>query len=182
MMIPSRLHSSKSFFSFLFFTMHKSCSHCLREIEKVAISIYPIILRQPLHTRDGVMQIHHQHQQDIAETPFSIHWTFTIIPNTSFLSFYFFILVLMDSWGIRPHLWHKKWNTLSGGEMQRISLAIGCSFRPEILLLDGTHSHTHTQYFLTPTHLPLHLSSLLHHKCIYMPSSNASTLLILTLF
>ncbi|KAF9143775.1 hypothetical protein BG015_000310 [Linnemannia schmuckeri] len=39
-------------------------------------------------------------------------------------------------WGIRPHLWHKKWNTLSGGEMQRISLAIGCSFRPEILLLD----------------------------------------------
>ncbi|KAF9551805.1 hypothetical protein EC957_004128 [Mortierella hygrophila] len=39
-------------------------------------------------------------------------------------------------WGIRPHLWHKKWNTFSGGEMQRISLAIGCSFRPEILLLD----------------------------------------------
>ncbi|KAF9924183.1 hypothetical protein FBU30_005801 [Linnemannia zychae] len=39
-------------------------------------------------------------------------------------------------WGIRPHLWHKTWNTLSGGEMQRISLAIGCSFRPQILLLD----------------------------------------------
>ncbi|KAG0206724.1 hypothetical protein BGX28_001869 [Mortierella sp. GBA30] len=39
-------------------------------------------------------------------------------------------------WGIRPDLWHSKWNTLSGGEMQRISLAIGCSFRPEILLLD----------------------------------------------
>ncbi|KAG0042415.1 hypothetical protein BGZ83_000497 [Gryganskiella cystojenkinii] len=39
-------------------------------------------------------------------------------------------------WGIRPELWHSKWNTLSGGEIQRISLAIGCSFRPDLLLLD----------------------------------------------
>ncbi|KAG0369187.1 hypothetical protein BGZ54_000118 [Gamsiella multidivaricata] len=39
-------------------------------------------------------------------------------------------------WGVRPELWHSKWNSLSGGEMQRISLAIACSFRPEILLLD----------------------------------------------
>ncbi|KAI1315937.1 hypothetical protein EDD11_000187 [Mortierella claussenii] len=39
-------------------------------------------------------------------------------------------------WGLRPDLWHSKWNNLSGGEIQRISLAIGLSFRPEILLLD----------------------------------------------
>ncbi|GJJ68454.1 hypothetical protein EMPS_00800 [Entomortierella parvispora] len=39
-------------------------------------------------------------------------------------------------WGIRPELWHSRWNTLSGGEIQRISLAIGCSFRPDVLLLD----------------------------------------------
>ncbi|KAG0020134.1 hypothetical protein BGZ80_004724 [Entomortierella chlamydospora] len=39
-------------------------------------------------------------------------------------------------WGIRPELWHSKWSMLSGGEMQRISLAIGCSFHPDILLLD----------------------------------------------
>ncbi|KAF9172504.1 hypothetical protein BGX21_009748 [Mortierella sp. AD011] len=39
-------------------------------------------------------------------------------------------------WGVRPELWHSKWSTLSGGEMQRISLAIGCSFHPDILLLD----------------------------------------------
>ncbi|KAF9332109.1 hypothetical protein BG006_005026 [Podila minutissima] len=39
-------------------------------------------------------------------------------------------------WGIRPELWHSRWNTLSGGEMQRISLAIGCSLQPDILLLD----------------------------------------------
>ncbi|KAF9110101.1 hypothetical protein BGX27_006781 [Mortierella sp. AM989] len=39
-------------------------------------------------------------------------------------------------WGVRPDLWHSKWSNLSGGEMQRISLAIGCSFRADILLLD----------------------------------------------
>ncbi|KAG0304607.1 hypothetical protein BGZ98_005281 [Dissophora globulifera] len=39
-------------------------------------------------------------------------------------------------WGIRPDLWHSRWGNLSGGEIQRIALAIGCSFRPEILLLD----------------------------------------------
>ena len=39
--------------------------------------------------------------------------------------------------------------------MQRISLAIGCSFRPEILLLDGTHTHffSHLHIFLSISHL-----------------------------
>ncbi|ORZ11710.1 P-loop containing nucleoside triphosphate hydrolase protein [Lobosporangium transversale] len=45
------------------------------------------------------------------------------------------VQVALD-WGVRPDLWHSKWNTLSGGEIQRIALAIGCSFRPEVLLLD----------------------------------------------
>lgn len=72
---------------------------------------------------------------NIAETFLSILIGLPILTNMSVFLLGPFLSI--DSWGIRPHLWHKKWNTLSGGEMQRISIAIGCSFRPEILLLDG---------------------------------------------
>lgn len=47
---------------------------------------------------------------------------------------------LAESWGIDEELWDRNWSNLSGGEMQRIALAIAVGMRSaEILLLDGTY-------------------------------------------
>ncbi|KAI0957468.1 hypothetical protein AcW1_005851 [Taiwanofungus camphoratus] len=44
---------------------------------------------------------------------------------------------LADSWGVEEELWDRNWSTLSGGEMQRIALAIAVGMKTaEILLLD----------------------------------------------
>ncbi|KAH9934704.1 P-loop containing nucleoside triphosphate hydrolase protein, partial [Fomitopsis serialis] len=44
---------------------------------------------------------------------------------------------LAESWGIDEELWDRTWSNLSGGEMQRIALAIAVGMRSaEILLLD----------------------------------------------
>ncbi|TFY62008.1 hypothetical protein EVJ58_g4148 [Rhodofomes roseus] len=46
---------------------------------------------------------------------------------------------LAESWGIDEELWDRIWSNLSGGEMQRIALAIAVGMRSaEILLLDGS--------------------------------------------
>ncbi|OMJ28892.1 Phosphate import ATP-binding protein PstB 1 [Smittium culicis] len=39
-------------------------------------------------------------------------------------------------WGIEPLKWSQKWSQLSGGEIQRISLATSISCNPKVLLLD----------------------------------------------
>lgn len=44
---------------------------------------------------------------------------------------------LAKHWGIDESLWRREWASLSGGEGQRIALAIGVSLRPDVLLLDG---------------------------------------------
>ncbi|KAF5365660.1 hypothetical protein D9758_003332 [Tetrapyrgos nigripes] len=42
-----------------------------------------------------------------------------------------------QSWGIDPQLWDREWSNLSGGEVQRISLATGLALNDaEVLLLD----------------------------------------------
>lgn len=47
-------------------------------------------------------------------------------------------LELAEKWGIEKHLWRREWGTLSGGEGQRISLAIAIGLGgAEVLLLDG---------------------------------------------
>lgn len=45
---------------------------------------------------------------------------------------------LAESWGVDEELWDRNWSNLSGGEMQRIALAIAVGIRSaEVLLLDG---------------------------------------------
>lgn len=45
---------------------------------------------------------------------------------------------LAREWGIEPPLWDREWATLSGGEGQRVALAIAAGLPgAEIILLDG---------------------------------------------
>ncbi len=49
-------------------------------------------------------------------------------------------MLLADKWGISKELWDRPWNLLSGGESQRLSLAIAYGFnRAEVLMLDGEY-------------------------------------------
>ena len=46
---------------------------------------------------------------------------------------------LAEKWGITHHMWDKVWPELSGGESQRLAMAIAVSLPgAKVLLLDGT--------------------------------------------
>jgi hypothetical protein len=45
---------------------------------------------------------------------------------------------LARAWGIEPYLWDREWSNLSGGEAQRLGLAVGLGLGgAEVVLLDG---------------------------------------------
>ena len=43
---------------------------------------------------------------------------------------------IAKEWGITAQTWNRPWGSISGGEAQRISLAIAVSLQPKIMLLD----------------------------------------------
>jgi ABC-type iron transport system FetAB ATPase subunit len=48
-------------------------------------------------------------------------------------------MTLAEGWGVARELWDRPWGLLSGGEAQRLSLAIPYGLScAEVLLLDGT--------------------------------------------
>lgn len=48
------------------------------------------------------------------------------------------VIDIAEGWGIDSQLWDRGWSTLSGGEAQRIALAIAIGLNTaEVLLLDG---------------------------------------------
>lgn len=49
-------------------------------------------------------------------------------------------LALAEEWGIDKTMWRREWNTLSGGEGQRMALAIAVGLGgAEVVLLDGEY-------------------------------------------
>jgi len=45
---------------------------------------------------------------------------------------------LAKMWGVEEHLWDREWSNLSGGESQRVALAVALGIgSAEVILLDG---------------------------------------------
>ena len=60
------------------------------------------------------------------------------------------VLEISRAWGLDDYLWDRPWNQVSGGEAQRIALAIGFGWNSaEVLLLDGASAPSPWLYRVT---------------------------------
>lgn len=59
---------------------------------------------------------------------------------------------ISEAWGLPPRIWHEEWSQASGGEAQRVMLAISVSLKPDILLLDEPTSYALYFYALIVAH------------------------------
>jgi len=79
-----------------------------------------------------------------------------------------------SQFGIDPNLWNRNWAELSGGEGQRIMMAIGVALgTAEVLLLDGEYT-----FFLF--HPPLSQLSTIGSDATFLPWSGTLALITLT--